>query len=195
VSGRVLELNSPGFYPQTAELDPPAVVNLLGDVGRLADAVASHNPAEASAILDEAARRLQNVMMDELHRLVGTMVVEISLATSPRARLGRAIAGAARLLESRPSDTLAARCADPHAFAEACQAATEALILFTSAALNEAVVEAGGEPRADLGSWLRDAARELHSATSDIESERMDRKVDLSLSLARTLQLPPEAAG
>jgi hypothetical protein len=192
VKRRILELHHGGFYPESAPDDGVSLSNPLDDMRRLADAVVSDSRGEVSDILEQAGARLQEAMLDELHRLVGTMLLEIGMARSPRGRLGRAIAGAARLIESRPSDNLIARCADPLGFVEQCRVACHMLVQFTAGALDEAIVESGGQPPADLVLWVRDGAHELHEAMARTASDGMDRKVELALSLAKGLQLPRE---
>lgn len=192
MSRRIVELRHRGFYPQSDPTDVVALSNPLDDMRRLAEALMSKNRSTASDILDQAGMRLQQAMLEELHRLIGTMVLEMGLAQSPRARLGRAIAAAVRIIESRPSDQVISRCADPAAFVEQCRAACDTLVQFTAAALNESIVEAGGRARTDLVLWVRDAAHELHEAMASTESDGMDRKVELAVSLAKTLELPAE---
>ena len=191
---RVIDLHEPGSYPAAVDDMPEELPNPLEELERLASSVVERRTAAVESVLDEGRKRLQQGAERELERLVGRLIIEVGLAETPRGRVGRAIACGAKLLEARPPDHVVAEFADPAGFVAKCRAACTGLVGFIGSALNQSLVTAGAEPIDNVHVWVGDCARTLHLAVAGTAIDGVDRKAQLALLFARTLDLPCEPA-
>jgi hypothetical protein len=187
---RVIDLREPGAFPESDDDVPIELPNPLDEMERLARSILEGRATDVEDVLDEGRRRLQRAAAQELQRMIGQFVLEVTLARTPRGQMGRAIACGAKILESRPPDHLVSEFADPPAFVESCRAACSGLITFLGASLNRSLVAAGHPPIDNIELWLTDCARELHLAVAETANDGIDRKARLALLFAKSLNLP-----
>jgi hypothetical protein len=190
---RVIDLREPGAFPGGGADLPLELPNPLDEMERLARSIVEGRAAGVENVLEEGRRRLQRAAAQELHRLVGQFVVEVTLAQTPRAQVGRAIACGSKILESRPPDHVVAEFVDPEGFVEGCRAACAALIRFLGVSLNHSLAAAGQKPIENIEPWLAECARELHLAVVGTATDGIDRKAQLAVLFAETLNLPRRA--
>jgi hypothetical protein len=188
----VIELSDRGWFPHDDDDLPIELPSPLEQMERLAKSIAQRRSGSVESLLDEGRHHLQRVAVHELHRLAGELVAEVSLAETPRARLGRAIAGGAKLLEARPPDHVMSQLADLDAFVARCRAVCRGLVSFVAASINAALIERGEEPMANAEPWIEECAQELHLALAGTVVDGIDRKAQLALLFAKTLKLPKE---
>lgn len=164
---------------EDAVLTSLVVPEPIEELQQVVAAVATGDGAGAADLLDQAKRRLQQVAVDELNRLVGDAIVEVSRASTFQAKMSTAIVCGTRLIESRPPDHLLGQFADPGEFIERCRAACAGLTRFFGAELNAALVDSGAQPLAAPEAWVRDIVDGLYRALLETQQDGLDRKAHI----------------
>ena len=131
----IVELRDRGWFPHSDDDLPVEMPSALKEMEHLATSIAQRRTGSVESVLNEGRRRLQRVALHELRHPAGELVAEVSLADTPRGRLGRAIAGRAKLLEARPPDHVMRQLADLHAFASRCRAVCARPVSFVAASI------------------------------------------------------------
>jgi hypothetical protein len=165
---------------------PIAYVSPLAEMAALAVSL-TEGASRACDVLERDRRRLQQAVIDELHRLVGRTVTEVALATTLRGKIARAVAEGSELIASRPADHIIAQVDDPSAFVERCSAACAAVKLFLAAELERTLAAEGLPSVDDPADWVQQAAEDLHAALLSEASEDLDRKARLASAIGESL--------
>ena len=189
MSRRIVRLPDRGDTDGARALAPVPVVTPLDEMRTLASALEALNPDATAAVLDSGRRRLQQAIVDELHRLVGELVTEVSLAATTRERIGRAIAFGTTFMDSRPPDHILAQCSDPEAVVDRCAAACSAIVRYLGAELAATRRRSEQAPLPDPESWVRDAIDDLRDALALAQEDGVDRRATLRVQLQRTFEL------
>jgi hypothetical protein len=157
------------------------------EMDRLAAALTRGDREATADVLAQGRRRLQQIAVDELHRLVGELITEVTLAEDAREKVGRAIALGARLIDSQPPDSVVTQCADPAMFVVRCRAACASLVTFLTGALEEAMTRDEVAPFDSAREWVIAAIDDLKLALARTSDDGLDRKSGLAVSLVRAL--------
>ena len=180
---RVLQLRTPSMDDEDDRLLPLSVPSPLSEMERVAEAVAAGDGDTAAVVLSKAGERLQQVAVDELHRLIGELVAEVALAEGLQAKVGKAILHGSRLLQSRPSDHIFQQFSNPQAFVARCRAVSDYIGVFLAASLNQALVAEGFEPLQHPEIVVDDMTQELTRALLATEEDGVDRRANLVRSV------------
>ena len=181
---RVLQIRASSMLDgEDDDLLPLGVPSPLSEMERVADAVAAGDGVAAAEVLNRARQRLQQVAVDELHRLIGELVAEVALAQGLHEKVGRAILHGSRLLQSRPPDHIFQQFADPQAFVARCRAVSDYVGVFLAASLNQALAGEGLEPLVHPETVVNDMTQELTRALVATQEDGVDRRANLVRSV------------
>lgn len=157
---------------------------------RLDGALQSGDEAALDELLSTGRRRLQEALEEELHRLVGELVTEVSSQQGLREKVGRAIALGSTFLEALPPQRLLRQLEDSDAFVDRCRAACSGLISFLAGEINRGL-EADGRaplPPAMARLWVEECVDQLRRSMQRTEMDGVDRRSQLAMWLLGQLE-------
>lgn len=161
---------------------------------QLAGALEAEDTDAVGRLLASGRRRLQDAFEDELHRLVGEVVTEVSRQECLRDKVGRAIALGSTFLEALPPQRLLRQLDDSGDFVDRCRAACSGLITFLAGEVNRGL-EAEGRPAlppALARRWVEECVDHLRLALQRTEMDGIDRRSQLAIWFVGQVDDGPE---